>query len=286
MRYVFFGSPDFAAIILKKLIEAGYLPTAVVCNPDEPAGRKKILTAPPVKQMIGNEKSEMKIKILQPENFSSLISYLSSLEADLFIVAAYGKIIPKEILEMPRLKAIGIHPSLLPKYRGPSPVQSAILNDEKQTGATVFLIDGKVDHGPILANGRWLMANGENYETLSRNLAELGADLLIKILPDYIAGKIKPQTQNEAEATFTKKFSTEDGKVDLKKDSAEMIVRKIRALNPDPGVFAFMKTSKGEIRLKILDAAINNDKLEFLKVQPEGKNPMTYKEFLAGHHLS
>src|SRR3989344_5918744 len=139
MKFVFFGSPEFAAIVLEKLIKAGFMPAAVVCAPDAPAGRKKIPTPPPAKVRIMNyeERIKNKIQILQPETLSIIHDSLFVIQPDFFIVAAYAKIIPKEILDIPRLGTIGVHPSLLPKYRGASPIQSAILNDEAETGTTL-----------------------------------------------------------------------------------------------------------------------------------------------------
>ncbi|MDD5547738.1 MAG: methionyl-tRNA formyltransferase [Candidatus Pacebacteria bacterium] len=281
MKYVFFGSPEFAATILKKLTEAGYMPEAIVCNPDEPVGRKKIITPPAVKQLaISNN---WNIKILQPKKLSDIKDDLKKINADVFIVAAYAKIISKEILEMPNLKTIGVHPSILPKYRGSSPIQSAILNGEEETGVSIFIIDEKVDHGPVLAISNKQKIAGENYPELSAKLADLGGGLLVKILPDYLNGKIKPQTQSESDATFTQKFSTKDGEVDLKKDSPKIIFGKVKALNPDPGVFTYIETKKGRIRLKILDAELENNNLKLLQIQPDGKKPMAYKEFLNGY---
>jgi methionyl-tRNA formyltransferase len=285
MKYVFWGSPEFAAIILEKLIEAGFAPEAVVCNPDKPVGRKKIIAPPPVKQRILNLESRIKnkIKILQPESFnSSLVSHLSSLNPDFFIVASYARIIPKEILKIPRLGTVGVHPSLLPKYRGPSPIQTAILNDEKETGATLYLMDEKIDHGPIISNEKLEMRN-EDYETLMKKLAELGAELLIKLFPSMgalqLTGALEPQ--DESLATYTKKFKTEDAYIKpegLEKaekiggEIAAKIERKIRALNPEPGVYTFIKAK----RTKLLEAELDSQgKLRLKKIQIEGKKPIS-----------
>lgn len=287
MKYVFFGSPDFAAIILEKLAKSGYIPSAVVCNPDEPFGRKKIITSPAVKQLITH--NHWPTEIFQPQTTKELLAIrhkLLAVNADIFLVAAYAKIIPKEIIELPKLKTIGLHPSLLPKYRGSSPIQSAILNGEKQTGVSIFLIDEKVDHGPILTEEK-LDIDDKNYENLEKILAESGANLFVKIINDYLNNKIKPRIQNENEATYTKKFTTEDGKIDLNKESPLDIVKKIRALNPDPGTFTNLETNKKTIRLKILEADLDKGgSLNITKVQPEGKNPMTYKEFLNGYKIN
>ena len=280
MRYIFFGTPEFAAIILKKLIEAGFIPEAVVCNPDKPVGRKKIITPPPVKQLIANRKAQS--AIFQPENLSDVKSQLSKVNCQIFIVAAYAQIIPKEILEIPRLGTIGVHPSLLPKYRGPTPIQTAILNGEEKTGVTLFLMDEKMDHGPIISNEKLVMSNEETTKTLTDKLAELGAELLIDFLRKHENAqkdeKIKGVPQDESQVTYTKKFSTEDAYLEplnLEKAQQEggeiaiQISRKIRALNPEPGTW----TIKNGKRVKILEAKLINGKLKITKIQIEGKKP-------------
>ena len=282
MNYVFFGTPEFAAIILEKLINVGLLPQAIVCNPDKPVGRKKIVTPPPTKLVIRNQKIEDRIKILQPEALDSKFQILNS-KFDFFIVAAYAKILPKGILNIPRLGTIGVHPSLLPKYRGPTPIQNAILNGDEETGASLFLLDEEIDHGKIISNEKLEMRN-EDYKILSKKLAGLGAELLIKTLPDFMAGKITPLSQNEAGATYTKKFSNQDAYIepkDLEKAQgstgssqetrrlAVEIERKIRALNPEPGTW----TRAYEKRVKLLEAKIIDGWLKITKIQVEGGKP-------------
>lgn len=285
-KFIFWGTPDFAAVVLEKLIKADWLPAAVVCNPDRPVGRKKIITPPPVKRFIINGK--LQTEILQPEKLDAEFKVkVSDFKPDFFVVASYGKIIPKEILDIPRLGTIVVHPSLLPKYRGSTPIQSAILNGEAETGTTLILADEKVDHGQIIAQKA--LENNElgimNYDNLELKLAELSGDLLVEILPKYLNGEITPLTQDESQATYTKKFITQDGYVDpdalrkaqvgagLEKDEAVMIERKVRALNPEPGVWT-MKDGK---RMKILEAELTPDKKLKLKViQFEGKKPLAY----------
>jgi len=279
MKYVFFGTPEFAAIILEKLIKAGLMPEAVICNPDKPVSRKQIITPPPVKSLIMKH-VVLNIPVLQPEKINkNLMFHVSCSMPDVFIVAAYSKILAKEILEIPRLGVIGIHPSLLPKYRGPTPIQTAILNGDEQTGVSLFLMDEKIDHGKIISNLKSQISNFDTYETLSRKLAELGANLLIKTLPDFVAGKITPLSQDESQATYTKKFSQRDAYVepqDLEEaenqggEIAIEIDRKIRALNPEPGTW----TIKDEKRMKILEVILTpENKLKLKKIQFEGKKP-------------
>ncbi|MDI6734494.1 MAG: methionyl-tRNA formyltransferase [Patescibacteria group bacterium] len=264
-KFAFFGTPEFAAIILKKLIEAGFKPGIIICNPDRPVGRKKIITPPPTKIIAG----ENGIKIYQPEKFDIDEFKKEIGEIDFAIVAAYAKIIPSGILNLPRLGTIGVHPSLLPKYRGPSPIQETILHDEKETGITLFMVDEKIDHGPIVVKNNLKIEKNDNYQTLHDKLALLGAELLIKTLP-----KIKntvPEPQNEKEATFTKKIKTEDAFVDLEKDNPKIIWQKIKAFNPEPGVYAFQNGK----RMKILEAGFVDGKIVLKRIQFAGEQPKT-----------
>lgn len=268
MKYVFFGSPEFAAIILEKLINADWPPAVVVCNPDRPVGRKQIITSPPSKIIA----QRYGIKVWQPEKFEAEAEKLMIGKIDFAIVAAYAKILPKEIIELPRLGTIGVHPSLLPKYRGATPIQSAILAGEKETGVTLFLIDERVDHGSIFGKSEILIQKSETHETLMKKLAALSGDLLTATLPKFIKGEIKPRPQDESLAIYTKKFITEDGYVDLEKDDPIVIERKIRALNPEPGVW-FRRKGK---RIKILEAELVDGKLKLKKIQEEGKKPTLF----------
>jgi methionyl-tRNA formyltransferase len=276
MKYLFFGTPEFAAIILEKLIKAGFSPEAVVCNPDRAVGRKKIITAPAAKVIA----QKYNIPVLQPENLELGIrnwefKKIKNIIFDFFVVAAYAKILPKKILEIPKRGAIGVHPSLLPKYRGPTPIQSAILNGETETGVTLFLLDEKVDHGPIVSNVQCQMSNADTYETLLKKLADLSANLLIETAPKFIKGEIKPRPQNEAEATYTKKFSLEDAYADLEKDEPEIIIRKIRALNPEPGVWTIKQIQGKPQRIKIVAAEIENRRLKITKAYAAGEKKAT-----------
>ena len=270
-RYIFFGTPRFAAIVLEKLLDAGFVPAAVICNPDRPVGRKKIITAPPIKELIAKRKAQS--EVLQPENLSAIRDLLFALRPTFAIVAAYANIIPKEILAIPRLGTIGVHPSLLPKYRGASPIQSAILAGEEETGVTLYLMDEKMDHGNIISNVKAQISNEDTYETLEKKLAELGGELLAKTISDFVAGKITAQPQDHTKATFTKKFTTADGEVNLKTDDPERVYRKIRALNPEPGVYTFTYPGHVGKRVKLLCAEYRDGTLRIVEIQPEGKIP-------------
>jgi len=269
-RYIFFGTPDFAATILNKLIGAGLTPLAVVTNPDRPVGRKKVVTPPPVKQCLLKFHFN-RVEILQPEKMDEdFIKQLRSCNAEVGVLAAYGKVIPKAVIDVFPKGIIVVHPSLLPKYRGATPIQSAILAGESETGTALILMDEKVDHGAIISNSKIQISNDDTYVTLSKKLAEASADLLIKTLPDYLGGKIVPKAQDHAHATYTKKFSSEDGFVDLEKNSPEEIWRKVRALNPEPGVFTLRQAQGKPQRMKILEADLVDGKLVLKKVQMEG----------------
>ena len=275
MKYVFFGTPEFAAIILRGLIGVGMPPVAVVCNPDKPVGRKKLITAPLTKQIA----KENGISVFQPETKKDLIALSPSLAkiADFAVVAAYAKIIPQEVIDLFKLGIIGVHPSLLPKFRGPSPIQSAILSDELKTGTTLFLLAKGVDDGAILSQEE-IDIDGKNYEDLIRDLGELSLGLLVNVLPNFGVGRIESTPQDTNQATFTTFFERDAGLVeedDLKKamngDATKSlrIWRMVRALNPEPGVYVFINNK----RTKLLSVNLDNSRLVLERIQKEGKNP-------------
>jgi len=291
-KIIFFGNPDFAVSALESLVKGQYQIVGVITSPDKPAGRKQIITPPPVKVSA----QKLGLEVYQPEDKTELSGIIKKLQPDLAVVAAFGMIFPKEILTIPKYGFINLHPSLLPKYRGPTPIQTAILNGDEQTGVTLYLMDEETDHGPILAQ-RELEIHNTDYLLLSTKLAEMGAELLIETLPKYIEGKITPPPaspgeawraglpQDESRATYTKKFKTEDAyiePVDLEKAEQEggqialEIDRKIRALNPEPGVFTLSPLKGGLKRIKLLAAKIADGKLKITKIQVEGKKPTVY----------
>lgn len=253
IKIIFFGTPEFSVPAFRFLIEKKYNIIAVVTAPDKPAGRKKILTPPPVKTFA----QQNNIPVFQPASLkkdAEFFQKFKELKPDLCVIVAYGKIIPKDYLDIPEYDFVNIHPSLLPKYRGPSPIQSAILNGDKKTGVTIMLADEEVDHGPTISQLKIQISKVKIFEKISQELAELGAKLLIQTLPDYISEKIKPQPQNHEEATFTKMFSREDGKINWNQP-AEKIFNRIRALNPEPGTWTIWH---GKI-LNIHEAEILDD---------------------------
>jgi methionyl-tRNA formyltransferase len=268
----------------------------VITPPDKPAGRNKALTPPTVK--IWAQKNN--IRVMQPEKISDLLSVIRDLEPDLLLVAAYGQIIPKEILEIPKFKSINIHGSLLPKYRGASPIQSAILHGEAQTGLTLIQMDEKMDHGPILASKTLPLAGRETFPELYQSLAQLAAGLIQETLPQWFNGTLVTHEQNHDQASFCKPLNRQDGRINWSAAAIE-VDRQIRALNPEPGTW----TTLGNRTIKILAAEpIQDHKIELpgklyvaqdqlavkcldqglviKKVKPEGKNEMTGKDFLNG----
>lgn len=319
-KIIFWGTPKFAAVILDFLIKNNYQPITVVTAPDKPVGRhayrqagKQILTPSPVKELA----IKYDIPILQPKKLrenSEFKSQILDLNPDLFIVAAYGLILPKELLDVPKYGSLNVHPSLLPKYRGASPIQATILSGDQETGVTIISMDQEMDHGDIVATSKFKLQNSKlNYEELSKELANLGAKLLIEILSKWLNGEIKPVAQDHSKATFTKIIKKDDGRIDWSK-SAEEIERQIRAFNPWPSAYSQLiindkqRTTK---RLKIIKAdildgpSIDRRQLEvgqvFLaenknlavtcgknalileEIQLEGKKPVTAKEFLNGY---
>jgi methionyl-tRNA formyltransferase len=284
MKYIFFGSSDFSVIVLHALLRAGLSPVAVVCNPDRPVGRKKIITAPAIKLLA----DEHHIPVLQPDDLSADL-FLSMTDIDCFVIAAYARIIPESVLRIPRCGAVGVHPSFLPQYRGAAPIQSAILAGEEETGVSLFLVDSQVDHGPLIATSAPVPILKGYYKDLEAELALVAGELLVDVLPRFVAGDITPVPQNESLATKTKKIKTNDAFVsfddlhdamngDLKK--ASLIERTIRAFTPEPGVWTIVEnavfgtTTIQNKRVKLLEAIVTPQGLVLLYIQIEGKQPM------------
>ena len=294
LKIVFFGSSEYSAHTLKALIEEGYLIVAIVTNPDSPQGRKKRLTPTPVKLVA----QAAGLTILQPEkinNNQEFFKLLNDLNVTLGIVVAYSKIIPKEILDILPKGVLNIHPSLLPAYRGPSPVQTAILNEEMETGVSIMRIDEEVDHGPILAQAKYQIPLDAYTPQVTHELFELGTELLIQTIPDWIEHRVNLRPQDHTQATFTKKTTWPDGRIDWNQP-AEKIYNQIRALNPEPGTWTTWKRGFQVKILKILKAYPPTSRLslESLKrfnlelpiipqeVQLEGKRPIPFEDFLHG----
>jgi len=283
MNIIFFGTPDFAVPALNNLVNFGYNITAVVTQPEKPVGRARVIMPSPIKK-VALEKS---IMVFEPHNLKrdeEFFKKFEHLNPDLCVVAAYGKIIPKRYLEIPKYGFLNVHPSLLPKYRGPSPVQTAILNGDVETGVSIMLIDQEIDHGPVLASSKYQVVSSKGNVEISNELFKLGAKLLVETLPKYINGEIRPVAQNHRQATFTKMFKREDGRIDWSKPTKE-IYNQIRALNPEPGTWTMWKDKIINIKAASVKTSANQGKptLEIEIIQMEGKKEMPFKEFLNGY---
>lgn len=306
MKVIFMGTPYFAAPSLETLINSSdFKPIAVVTAPDKPIGRKQELTSSPIKAL--SQKNN--ILILQPEKVKNeeFAEQIKNLRPDLIVVTAYGKIIPKYILDIPGYGCVNVHASMLPKYRGPAPIQAAILQEDKTTGITIMLMDEKMDTGPIISQREIAIDSLETLETLQNKLSKSGAELLIETLPRYISGELKPQPQDDSLATYCQMITRDNGKIIWNKTSEET-EHQIRAFTPWPGAFTFYHIQPNK-RLKIIRAEIcnyaaessdleygkvifNNDKLliktgngwlSILELQLEGGRPISAQEFINGY---
>ncbi|OGF21568.1 methionyl-tRNA formyltransferase [Candidatus Falkowbacteria bacterium RIFOXYB2_FULL_38_15] len=303
MKIIFMGTGVFASTVLQKLIDSGLELSAVITQPDKPSGREQDIVFSPVKNLA----VEKNLEVYQPKSLIKIDGFvlIEKLAPDLIIVADYGKIIPKNILDLPKFGTLNIHPSLLPKHRGPSPLQETILNGDKETGVTVILLDEEMDHGPIVGQEKLEIGNQKySLAELRQKLAELGGDLATKVLPDYLSGKIKPITQDHNRATYTKIIAKEDGKINWEK-SAEEIDCQLRAYGEWPGSWTEWENNSKKYKLKIIEAEIlesprgipgtiyvqNNNltvqcgrnSLIIKSLQLEGKNKTSGQEFLRGY---
>ena len=303
LRVIFMGTPEFSLPGLKALLNDGFFEiTGIFTQPDKPVGRKQILTPPPVKTIA----LENNIKVFQPEKIKSETENIRALAPDLIVVIAYGKIIPQEILDIPTYGCINVHASLLPKYRGAACLNAPILNGDKETGITIMKMEAGLDTGPILKQAVMPLTDKETLADVHDYLANLGAELLPETLKEWANGKITPQIQDEAQATYIKTLAKEDGKIDWNK-SAREIARQIRAYNPWPGTFCYDKNDKITKILKATTAVQEEDNglqkpligqtslrngqltvtcgqgsMIILKLQTEGGKALPAKDFLSG----
>ncbi|MFA5987190.1 MAG: methionyl-tRNA formyltransferase [Candidatus Paceibacterota bacterium] len=288
MKIIFFGSSNFSVMVLNELVENGLNPSLVVTTPDSEKGRGQKSSPNDVKEWATNRD----IPFVQPNTLAEITKTLENTKSDFFIIAAYGKIIPEEILKLPKYGALCVHPSLLPRWRGSSPVQATILAGDKLAGVSIIELDKKVDHGPILAQKEFRLTEKETASELNTLLWPEGGKLLTKILKDPQDSLRNKKEQDHAQATFSKKIEKPEGLIDSQLitkggNSIEVTLaeRKVRALNPDPGVYTIFKTSTKDIRVKILEAKIENDKFVPVFVVPEGKRKMSWEEFLRGNKI-
>ena len=303
MKIVFMGTPTFAVEILNSLVEAGHEIAAVVTQPDKPKGRGKKMEAPAVKVRA----EELGLKVYQPLKVrdEEFIGLLREINPEVIIVAAYGKILPREIIALPPLGCINVHGSLLPKYRGAAPIQRAIMNGEKITGITIMLMDEGMDTGKMLTKAEVIIEQEDNSGSLFAKMAEAGAKLLCETLPLWQRGEIVPEEQNEAEATYAPMLAKEEELIDWQGD-AEKICCQLRGLAPAPCGYTYYR---GE-RLKIGDCSwIDEQKtsragevvavdksgitiscakgcLKVTKVQPAGKKMLSAWDFSNGSKIT
>ncbi len=293
-HFAFFGTPEFAAIILDELEQKGFIPTLVVTAPDKPKGRKLIVTPSEVKVWA----TARNIPALTPTKLSDedFLAALTVADCNLFIVAAYGKIIPRGVLGIPEHGVLNVHPSLLPKFRGASPIESAILSNESHTGVTIMLLDEEMDHGPIVAQRQYKGLTFAKVRPLQRSdlccppkgsvlthdLAHFGGALLVEIIPEWMSG-LKAVPQDHTQATYTKKITKEDGLIDLADDPLKNY-KKIRAYDNWPGAYFFIEHNEKKIRVHVTEAVYTEGKLTITRVIPEGKKEMSYEDFLRGLH--
>lgn len=273
LKIIFFGTPQEVVPVLENLLKH-FEVTGVVTTPDKKSGRKQLITSPPVK--IVAQKNA--IPVLQPQDLAKSAYELSHIPADLFIVAAYGKIIPDAILHLPKLGAINIHPSLLPKYRGSTPLQTALLNGDKSTGVTFIQMDEQMDHGPILHQIPFALETTDTFAWLMQSTFTQAAIILPHVIEDYASGKIIPQPQDDNKATFTKMITKQDGYIDLDHPPAiDQFDHMVRAFYPWPTVWTNLKLKVSDEQAKIIKF------LPEKKIQVEGKNQVSLKDFLNGY---
>ncbi len=278
-KFVYFGTGAIAATVLEELVDAGLMPLCIVTSPDKPQGRGLVLTPSPVGILAEN----LAVRTLKPAKIDAeTISELTTLDPELFVVADYGALLRQNVLDIPAKGTLNMHPSLLPRLRGPSPIRSAILTDERQTGITIMVLDEAMDHGPIVAQKKIAIDPWPPRGTLLENtLSHEGGKLLAEMIPLWVADEIEAREQNHDVATYTKKFEKADGEIDLSADAYSNLL-KIRAYEGWPTAFAFFTRDGKDMRVQILDAHIAGDELVIDSVKPEGKNVMPYAEFIRG----
>jgi len=296
------GTPAFAVPSLRALVEEGYDVVAVYTQPDKRAGRGQRSTFSPVKEVA----LSLGLEVVQPESLKNagVVRHLSSYAPEVIVVAAFGKILPAEVLALPRFGCVNVHPSLLPRYRGPSPVAAAILNGDETTGVTIMLLDEGVDSGPILSQQEVSILEDDTTGSLSARLAEAGARLLIETLPLWIKGKIVPKSQDESQASYSGLVGKEAGRVDWQLPAVE-IWRRVRAFEPSPGSYTWWKGKRLKLcKVVPLEVALQAEPgdvvvlprglsavvgvgtgrgiLGLISVHPEGKRQMSVEEFIRG----
>ena len=299
MRIVFMGTPDFAAAILKRLIDTGRNVVGVFSQPDKPVGRKQVIMPTATKALA----MEHNIPVFQPAKLrdGEALKIMQELKPDLTVVAAYGKILPKDILDVPVLGNVNVHGSLLPKYRGSAPIQWSVINGDKVTGITTMYMAEGMDTGDMIMKFELPIGEDETAGELFDRMAELGAESIEKTLELFDKGEVKAEPQNEEEATYAPMLKKEMGEIDFGK-TAEEIHNLVRGLNPWPTAYTFLEGKSIKIHEAksaegfsgeegtLLDekrfvVGTKNGAVEFITVQPEGKNKMSGADFIRGRRL-
>jgi methionyl-tRNA formyltransferase len=298
MKIIFMGTPEFAVPILETLIK-NYGVRAVVTQPDRILGRKKELTPPPVKVVA----EENAILVLQPENIKEDYEEIINLEPDLIVTAAYGQIIPRAILDLPKYGCINVHASLLPKLRGGAPIHRAIMNGHTKTGITIMYMNDRMDQGDIIKQKEISINDTDTYDILHDKLKVVGSELIIEVINDIINGKVERTPQNHDEATYGLIIRREDERIDFNQ-SKHSIYNKIRGLNSNPGAYCLYKGNilkvyesyitdshypqllNGEVTNIYSDGfgvKVSNGEIVLKTVQPAGKNKMSALDFVRGN---
>jgi methionyl-tRNA formyltransferase len=300
VRTVFMGTPQFAVTILESLLQSSYPVLAVYTQPDKPAGRGRPVVFPPVKKLA----LERQIPVIQPETFKSreVVEELASFQPELIIVAAFGFILPSEVLSLPKFGCLNVHPSLLPRHRGPSPVANAILCGDELTGVTIMLMDAGLDAGPILAQEKVGISFMNTTGSLSSKLADMGAKLLLETLPKWFGGELKPRAQDESQATYSKLITSKDAEIDWCLSAVDLW-RMVRAYNPWPSCYTWCHgkrlkihkaipcadVAKGEIGEVValgeapgVGVVTRHGILGLSQVQLEGRREMSVDDFVRG----
>jgi methionyl-tRNA formyltransferase len=302
LRVVFFGTPEFAVPTLDALLASRHTVVGAVCQPDRPRGRGHRTSAGPVKaRAVGAG-----VPVLQPERLKDelFLASLSALGADLGVVAAYGKILTDLVLAMPRLGMINVHASLLPRYRGAAPVHRAIIAGERETGVTIMRVVKALDAGPMMATAHRAIGADETSDEVERDLARIGAPLLVRTVDDLAAGTARETPQDDSTATYAHRLTKDDGALDWNASSIH-VHNVVRGLHPWPHASTFLHGRRlillrssssdepaGAPAGTILDAkgdlivAAGSGRVHLIEVQAEGKRPMTAREFLAGHRVT
>jgi methionyl-tRNA formyltransferase len=294
------GTPQFAATILEALLQSSCQVIAVYTQPDKPAGRGRPVVIPLVKKLA----LDRQIPVMQPETFKSsdVLDKLVGFQPELIVVAAYGVILPREVLSLPKFACLNVHPSLLPRHRGPSPIANTILRGDELAGVTIMLMDTGMDTGPILSQEKVGISSMHTTGSLSAELADAGARLLLETLPRWLGSEIRMQAQDESQATYSKLITSKDAEIDWRLSAIELW-RRVRAYNPWPISHTWYKGK----RLKIHTAVLVDDVVEgqigevvalpesprtgvitgqgilgLCQVQLEGRHEMPIEDFMRG----